>query len=138
MGRISPAHSFFKVYIRTSPIFYLMVLRGKKQVLKNLVTARILAEAAADHASAEAAAELAEIAKDEVPVRDGLLKSSIVDGKIKTGVYEVSTNVEYAPWVEFGTSKMRAQPYMQPAIDVMQKKFPSLIKGGLASRLGGL
>ena len=115
-----------------------MVLRGKKTVLKNLATARILAEAAADHASAEAAAELAERAKDIVPVDNGLLKSSIVDGKIKTGVYEVSTNVEYAPWVEFGTSKMRAQPYLQPAIDVMQKKFPGIIKGGLASRLRGL
>ena len=115
-----------------------MALRGKKKVLKNLATARILAEAAADHASAEAAAKLARRAKEIVPVDNGVLKSSIVDGKRKTGVYEVSTNVEYAPHVEFGTLHMRAQPYMQPAIDETRKEFPDLIKGGLASRLRGL
>ena len=114
-----------------------MALRGKKKVLKNLVTARILAEAAADHASAEAAAKLARRAKEIVPVKEGILKGSIKDEKIRPGVYEVSTNEEYAPYIEFGTSKMRAQPYMQPAIDETRKEFPGLIKGGLASRLRG-
>ena len=117
-----------------------MALRGKKKVLKNLVTARILGEAAADHASSEAAAKLARRAKINAPVakiNGGTLRASIKDEKIKTGVYEVSTNIEYAPYVEFGTSKMRAQPYMQPAIDETRKEFPDLIKGGLASRLRG-
>lgn len=30
-------------------------------------------------------------------------------------VYVVGTNVEYAAYVEFGTSKMEAQPYLFPA-----------------------
>ena len=30
-------------------------------------------------------------------------------------VYVVGTNVEYAAFVEFGTSKMKAQPYLRPA-----------------------
>lgn len=30
-------------------------------------------------------------------------------------VYVVGTNVEYAAYVEFGTSKMSAQPYLRPA-----------------------
>ena len=115
-----------------------MALRGKKKVLKNLATARILAEAAADHASAEAAAKLARRAKINSPVDKGVLQGSIKDEKIRTGVYEVGTNVDYAPHVEFGTRHMRAQPYMQPAIDETRKEFPSLIRGGLASRLRGL
>jgi len=30
-------------------------------------------------------------------------------------VYVVGTDVEYAAFVEFGTSKMKAQPYLRPA-----------------------
>jgi len=30
---------------------------------------------------------------------------------------EVGTNVEYGPYVEFGTKRMGAQPYLRPAFD---------------------
>lgn len=29
----------------------------------------------------------------------------------------VGTNVEYAPYVEYGTKRMKAQPYLRPALD---------------------
>lgn len=53
------------------------------------------------------------------PVDTGRLRSSIVmrRGRDGTGFYvEVGTSVEYAPFVEFGTSRMRAQPFLTPAI----------------------
>lgn len=49
--------------------------------------------------------------------RGGTLRNSIthqVDLSIK-GVY-IGTNVEYAPYVELGTVKMHARPYLRPAI----------------------
>ncbi|WP_203246337.1 HK97-gp10 family putative phage morphogenesis protein [Sporosarcina beigongshangi] len=57
-------------------------------------------------------------AKAQAPVDTGTLRRSInsqiseTSGSI-TG--EVSTNLEYATHVEYGTSKQVAQPYMTPA-----------------------
>ena len=39
----------------------------------------------------------------------------------------VSTNVEYAPYVEFGTSKQRAQPYLRPAVRIVKPKIDNLV-----------
>lgn len=53
------------------------------------------------------------------PVDTGRLRSSIVmkRGRDGRGFYvEVGTSVTYAPFVEFGTSKQRAQPFLTPAI----------------------
>lgn len=58
-------------------------------------------------------------AKRLCPVDTGRLRSSITheiqkDGRGLVGV--VGTNVSYAAYVEFGTSRMRAQPYLRPAL----------------------
>lgn len=53
-------------------------------------------------------------AKDLCPVDTGNLRNSIshlVDGD---SAY-IGTNVEYAPYVELGTVKQKAQPYLKPA-----------------------
>lgn len=59
-------------------------------------------------------------AKQLCPVDTGRLRSSITneigqdgDGLMAT----IGTNVEYAPYVELGTSKMAAQPFLLPALD---------------------
>ena len=61
---------------------------------------------------------IANDAKARAPVRTGTLRRSIgiEDGP---GPYEVSigTDLEYAPYVEFGTYKMAARPYLRPAFD---------------------
>lgn len=54
-------------------------------------------------------------AKLACPVDTGRLRNSIshaVDGKAAI----IGTNVEYAPYVELGTSRMSAQPYLRPAV----------------------
>ena len=58
-----------------------------------------------------------------VPVDSGNLKGNIIVQKETSAtlptnkgiVYEVGTNVEYAPHVEYGTKFQRAQPYLRPA-----------------------
>ena len=50
------------------------------------------------------------------PVDTGNLRASIthrVDGDEAI----IGTNVEYAPYLEFGTSKQSPQPYLRPALD---------------------
>lgn len=56
------------------------------------------------------------------PVDTGRLRASITHnlGKDSTSVFaDVGTDVEYAPYVEFGTVRNRAQPFLRPALDVL-------------------
>lgn len=58
-------------------------------------------------------------AKDRCPVDTGRLRSSINwrmarDGRGLLGI--VGTNVAYAPYVEFGTARAGAQPFLRPAL----------------------
>lgn len=62
------------------------------------------------------ALEIEAEAKRLCPVRTGRLRASIHTGKIRERVYYVGTNVEYAPFVEFGTRKMQARPYLRPSV----------------------
>lgn len=50
------------------------------------------------------------------PVDTGRLRNSIshVVDESEKAVY-IGTNVEYAPYVEMGTSKTKAQPFLKPA-----------------------
>ena len=61
-------------------------------------------------------------AKKACPVDTGMLRASITSN---IGVLEgtVGTNVEYAPFVEYGTSTQSAKPFMKPA----EKKAQNLI-----------
>lgn len=38
----------------------------------------------------------------------------------------IGTNVEYAPYVEYGTKRMKAQPYLRPAVDNNQARILEL------------
>lgn len=57
-------------------------------------------------------------AKRLCPVDTGRLRSSIShELALDSGlVGRVGTNVEYAPFVELGTYKMAAQPFLRPAL----------------------
>lgn len=54
-------------------------------------------------------------AKIACPVDTGRLRSSISHTHDKNTAY-IGTNVEYGPYVEMGTKKMAARPYLKPAI----------------------
>lgn len=53
-------------------------------------------------------------AKRLCPVDTGRLRSSISHARDEDSAY-IGTNVEYAPYVEFGTSRQKARPYLKPA-----------------------
>ena len=61
------------------------------------------------------AREIEAEAKRNAPVRTGRLRASIRTVKRGDAHYTVGTNVHYAPYVEFGTRKMAAKPYLRPA-----------------------
>lgn len=65
------------------------------------------------------------------PVDTGRLRGSI-HSKVDTGsdtiVGEVATPVEYAEFVEFGTSKTAAQPFLRPAVLKNLSKFNRILQ----------
>lgn len=75
-----------------------------------------------------------------VPVKTGHLKSVINSRSDKR---RISANVgprsfrkaHYGYWQEFGTSKMKAQPFARPAADKERKKFPNRLRKALRKTL---
>lgn len=62
-------------------------------------------------------------AKRLCPVDTGRLRSSITNEIGQDGqglVATIGTNVEYAPYIELGTSRMAAQPFLLPALEAGQ------------------
>ena len=60
-------------------------------------------------------------------VDTGNLRSSITHQLMSDEEARVGTNVEYAPYVEYGTHKMDAQPYLRPALDNNEARIRELI-----------
>ena len=54
-------------------------------------------------------------AKSIVPVKTGTLQRSII-WQGGEGEYSVGSRVHYAPYVEYGTSRMAPRPFLSPAL----------------------
>ena len=73
-------------------------------------------------------------AQMKCPVDTGNLRASITH-EVDTGgkaVY-IGTNVEYAPYVELGTSKQKAQPFLRPAATEHGNQYRQVLKDALGS-----
>lgn len=71
-------------------------------------------------------------AKKKCPVDTGRLRNSIThvvaDGE--KSVY-IGTNVEYGPYVELGTSRQRAQPFLRPAATDHTRTYRKILESNL-------
>lgn len=76
-------------------------------------------------AAAETAEAIRQRAKNLAPVDTGKLRDSIRTDKVGPDQYEVGPGdeVEYAMYVEYGTSRTPAQPYMRPAVEAERRQF---------------
>lgn len=65
------------------------------------------------------------------PFEFGALRNSITSESKMTGdmTFTVSDGVTYGIYQEFGTSKMRARPFMRPAIEAWKQRFQDAFKG---------
>ena len=69
-------------------------------------------------------------AKLACPVDTGRLRNSISHARDDTAAY-IGTNVKYAPYVELGTSKMHAQPFLRPAAENHADEYKEIVKTAL-------
>ena len=61
----------------------------------------------------------------------GTLRNSISHQVVDSEEVHVGTNVEYAPFVELGTSKMAAKPYLGPSITDHIGEYESIVESEL-------
>ena len=66
-------------------------------------------------------------AKKLCPVDTGRLRNSISHATSGDDEY-IGTNVEYAPYVELGTHRTPAQPYLKPAVAEHRDTYVAIIK----------
>ncbi len=58
----------------------------------------------------------------------GDLQRSITYEKVSDGVV-VGTNISYAPYLEYGTAKMEARPFLLPALNKLKQRLLDIIAG---------
>ena len=66
-------------------------------------------------------------AKAKAPVDTGRLRNSITHEVDGNDVY-IGSNVEYAPYVELGTSKQKAQPFLKPAATEHSRTYRAILE----------
>ena len=66
-------------------------------------------------------------AKQLCPVDTGRLRNSITHAQLTEDTEVIGTNVEYAPYVELGTSRQRAQPYLRPAAENHVSEYRAIV-----------
>lgn len=68
------------------------------------------------------------------PVDTGHLRGSIAhEVDFDDDAVYIGTNVEYAPYVELGTSRQKAQPFLRPAASEHGAQYRQVLKKALGS-----
>lgn len=72
-------------------------------------------------------------AKRDCPVDTGRLRNSIThEVRMDENATYIGSNVEYAAFVEMGTKRMKARPYLRPAATNHTEEYKSLVKQALS------
>lgn len=70
-------------------------------------------------------------AAEKCPVDTGRLRNSITHIRLGNSVYIGTKSVEYAPYVELGTSRQKAQPFLRPAAEGHASEYRAILEAML-------
>lgn len=85
----------------------------------------------ADRAVAQAAQRVTTDAQRRAPVDTGELRASIKQRSEGAAQRVVEVGAEHGIYVEYGTYKMAAQPFLIPAMEAARADFAALIRAAL-------
>lgn len=83
----------------------------------------------------DAAQEIKYLAQELVPVDTGHLRSTINVVRFDALSLQVRADAHYAAFVEYGTSRMAAQPYMTPAVEAIWPRVAHKVEQALNGKL---
>lgn len=98
-------------------------IKGTDEVIKNLDSFNNHIEKEVEKEIINTATKVQARAKQRCPVDTGSLRNSISIKKLDDMEVEVGAYMPYAAYVEFGTYKMKARPYLFPAFEEERPKF---------------
>jgi len=111
-----------------------MTVRGGAELRRNLDRLAGAERRRAQQDGLEAGARIVETyAKILVPVDTGTLKGSIMVDEVTPMRAIIAPHTDYAEHVEFGTSRMEAQPYMRPALDEHENEIVQAVSSTVAA-----
>lgn len=90
------------------------------------------ASRAAQKALLQTAADIVDVAKQLCPVDTGNLQQSLGAVPVSSTRVQVGTAVDYGKYVEYGTSRSPAQPFLTPAFAQAAPTFEKRLKDALA------
>lgn len=77
----------------------------------------------------KSAAMIESLAKQAAPVRTGNLRNSISFDVSADGLTaEIGPTASYAPFLEYGTSRMAPRPFLMPAAEAVQPQFEAALE----------
>lgn len=103
-------------------------VKGVDRLVRQLAIKSKQARIATDRQLELSSKRIERMAKVKAPVDTGALKNSIFSAKAGNLTYKVTAPQHYAIYVEKGTRKMRAQPYLKPALDTERPKLISNLR----------
>ena len=103
-------------------------VKGVDRMVRQLAIKGKQARTATDRQLELSSLRIERAAKVNAPVDTGALKNTIFSAKAGNLTYKVTAPQHYAIFVEKGTRKMRAQPFLKPAIDAEQPKLISNLR----------
>jgi len=106
-------------------------VKGQEQLNKKLAQLQAKSDGKLKEVLTKSVIEVERKAKLKSPVDTGRLRASITHevSKLRSQhIGRVGTNVEYAPYQEFGTVKIKAQPYLLPALRESMRFIKKLIE----------
>lgn len=109
-------------------------VEGGRQLVRKISRLNLVASAQVKDAVAESALNVQRMAKKRCPVDTGRLRASINAVFFQGGMTgEVGTAVEYGPFIEFGTHRATAKPFLFPSWEEEKpnylKNIESIFKG---------
>lgn len=101
------------------------VIAAKDQAVKRALAE--IALAMEDNAKLEVTTAVYDTPESPTYVRTGALRNSISHESDDDTAY-VGTNLEYAPYVELGTSNMVERPFIRPAVENHLKEYQEILE----------
>ena len=107
-------------------------VKGTEELMRVLEGLPLKMREKVDARLGEGAEIVAERAREIVPVRTGYLRSTIMTARRGSLQWRVLAYAFYAKFVEYGTSRMAAKPYLRPALILCRSMIVFLAKRGIA------